>query len=119
MSLKLGDEVVVHGIYGRNRILGVIVRETKTQYIVATVDPLNGNRHARELRFNRTTFRRVGEATWSTSFTLHGLKPGDREAIAEESQKRILSREIDGVVWSILPVSALLEIKAITERYVA
>lgn len=81
MSLKVGDEVVVHG---RSIALGVIVRETKTQYIVATTNPLSGNRHAGELRFNRTTCRRVGDSPWSVPFTLHGIKPGDREAIVAE-----------------------------------
>jgi hypothetical protein len=113
MSLKVGDEVV---IWARSRSLGVVVRETKTLYIVAFINPITGNRRADELRFNRTTLRRSGDTTWESTASLHALKPGDREAIVEQEQRRMIVSALGRFNWSTPKTSKLLEITAILER---
>ena len=114
MSLKVGDEVVIRGSSGRS--LGVLVRETKTQYIVVALNPLSGVCQTTELRFNRVTWRRVGDSPWGTSFTLHELKPEDRVAFVTAYHKRDLRTSIVGTDWPKLSLAKLLEIKAIIER---
>lgn len=98
-SLKEGDQVIVQGNGGHERVRPV-TRVTATQIGVG------------EARFNRSDGRARGGGTWTFS-AVRQATPEDVERIRKAERQRAMSSRLAGIAWRSLPLETLEKIVAL------